>query len=236
MPWDIEEGLRSGGAREAFSSGRYKLAEGIEKGIDPPEELEQGVILAGRVRWIYAPAGKGKTWLWLWLVKRCIERGERALIFDSENGMRLVTERLQALGVGPERVDELLHYYPFPHLSTDDRDAEDYARLLDEIEPALVIFDSLVNFLGDSALAENSNDDLVAWATCYTRPARERGIAVVVLDHVPHEGDHARGASRKRDEVAFSLRLRGVYEGVSMDAWERAVRTVVAATQRRPNA
>ena len=73
---------------------RTLLAEGMERGIEPPEELEPDVILRGRVHWVYGPAGLGKTWLWLWLVKRCIERGERVLVFDAENGHRIVSERL----------------------------------------------------------------------------------------------------------------------------------------------
>ena len=65
-----------------------------------------------------------------------------------------------------------------------------------------------MNFLSSSGLEENSNDDLVKWSTVYTRPAREQGIAVLVLDHTPHEGDHARGASRKRDEADVMWALR----------------------------
>ena len=105
-------------------------------------------------------------------------------------------------------IDELLHYHAFPHLSTAHEVAQEYRVLLDEIRPGLVVFDSLVNFLGSAGLEENSNDDLIKWATVYTRPARERDIACLVLDHTPHEGDHARGASRKRDEADVMWALR----------------------------
>ncbi len=182
-------------------AGRVKLAKGIEEGVDPPEELEQGVLLKGRVHSIYAASGAGKTWVVLWLVKRCLERGEKVVFFDAENGHRIVSERLIALGVETKRLDELLHYYPFPNLTLDPEHVASYKTLLDELKPALVIFDSLVNFLGSAGLEENSNDDIVKWATRYTRPARERDVTVVVLDHVPHESGHARGASRKKDEV-----------------------------------
>jgi hypothetical protein len=203
-----EAGKGSSSEARGLLGTRTLLAEGMVKGIEPPEELERGVILRGRVHWVYAPAGLGKTWLWLWLVKRCIERGERVLVFDAENGPRIAAERLEALGVPTERIDELLHYHAFPHLSTEREVAEEYLALLDEIRPALIVFDSLVNFLGSAGLEENSNDDLIRWATVYTRPAREREIACLVLDHTPHDGDHARGASRKRDEadVMFALR------------------------------
>jgi hypothetical protein len=144
----------------------------------------------------------------LWLIKRCLERSEKVVFFDAENGKRIVSERLAALGTSTKRLDELLHYYPFPNLTLDPSHVDSYKALLGEVEPELVIFDSLVNFLGSAGLEENSNDDIVKWATRYTRPAREMGVTVVVLDHVPHEGPHARGASRKKDEVDVMWALK----------------------------
>jgi AAA domain len=206
IPEKFEQAITGG--RGPLMAGRVLLREGMERGVEPPEELEPGVFLRGRVHWIYAPAGVGKSWLALWAIKRCLDRRQPVAYFDAENGHRIVSERMATLGVDPERVDDLLHYFPFPHLSTEAHIAADYQVLLDEGKPALVVFDSLVNFLSSAGLEENSNDDLVKWATAFTRPARERDIAVVVLDHVPHEGDHARGASRKRDEADVMWALR----------------------------
>ena len=67
-------------------SGRVKLAQGIEGGIDPPEELEPGILLRGRVHSIYAASGTGKTWLVLWFILRCLERGLKIVLCDAENG------------------------------------------------------------------------------------------------------------------------------------------------------
>ena len=54
---------------------------------------------------------------------------------------------------------------------------------------------------------ENSSNDVAKWAVAYTHPARDRGITVLLLDHVPHEGSHARGSTRKKDEVDVMWRL-----------------------------
>jgi hypothetical protein len=198
-----------GGAKKPDGlPGRVKLAKGIEAGIDPPEEFEPGILLKGRVHSIYAAGGIGKTWFVLWVVKRAIERGQKVLLLDAENGHRIISERLAALGVDTARLDELLHYYPFPNLTLDPEHGAAFEALLDEENYDLVVFDSLVNFLGSAGLEENSNDDIVKWATRYTRPAREREITTVVLDHVPHDGKHARGASRKRDEVDVMWELK----------------------------
>src|SRR5215212_4110345 len=188
--------------------GRMLLKDGMEHGIEPPEELEPDVLLAGKLHLIYGPAESGKSWLALWFVKRCLDRGQRVLYFDAENGRRIVSERLVALGVSTERIDELLHYYPFPHLDASSETALDYIALLEDVEPDVAIYDSLAKFLSTSGLEENSNDDFMKFAAAFLAPARERGVACVVLDHVPHEGDHPRGASRKRDEsdVMWSAR------------------------------
>ena len=206
LPRDVEDRLRASTPQPL--AGRALLAKAMEEGIDPPEELERDVILRGRVHWVYAAAGLGKSWLALWLTKRCIERGQRVVYFDAENGQRTVSERLGALGVSTEGLDELLHYYPFPYLTTEPELVGAYQAMLDEVRPDLIVFDSLVNFLGSTGLEENSNDDLVKWATAFTRPAREREIACLVLDHTPHDGDHARGASRKKDEADVMWALR----------------------------
>jgi hypothetical protein len=215
MPEHLRRELVGGNQDEGGARGRQysiegyvPLAKSIQEGVEPPEELERDILLVGRVHWIYAPAASGKTWLWLWMVKRCIERGERVLVFDSENGERIVAERLGALGVDVNQIDELLLYYPFPYLTTEKEVVADYEALLDDFQPSLVVFDALVSFLGSAGLDESSNPDLVAWAACYTAPARKRDMAVVVFDHVPHEGDHARGASRKRDEADVMWALK----------------------------
>lgn len=205
---EMLEDARPTGNGDSEASGRVLLGRGMEDGIEPPEEQEPDVLLRGKVHSIYAAPGTGKTFLSLWLVARAIERGERTLFLDSENGPRIVSERLADLGVNPTKVDEHLFYYPYPSLTLAADDRRRYEALLDRVQPDLVVFDSWLNSLAASGLDENSSNDVAQWATGYMRRARERGITVVVLDHVPHEGDHSRGSTRKKDEVDVMWRLR----------------------------
>ncbi len=82
-----------------------------------------------------------------------------------------------------------------------------YAAMLDQVRPDLVVFDSWINFLASAGMDENSSNDVAAWAVAFTHPARDRGIASLLLDHIPHEGGHARGSTRKKDEVDVMWRL-----------------------------
>lgn len=188
-------------------AGRVLLSEGMRKGIDPPAVLEPGVHLQGKAHIIYAAAGKGKTMLALWLIKNAIERGENVILFDRENGARTISERLVDLALDPDKVDEQLYYYPDPTLPLTPAAKRAYEVLLDTAKPSLVVFDSFINFLAMAGLSENENTDVAKWATIYAHPARSRDVTTVILDHVPHDGSHARGATRKKDEVDVMWRL-----------------------------
>ncbi len=187
---------------------RVFLGPTIEEGVEPPDELERGILLRGRVHQIFSGAGMGKSWLALWLVLGAIERDERVLYLDMENGPRIVSERLNALGADADTVDDLLTYLSYPSLTMHSRDRDDYEALLDEVQPDLIVFDSWVGFLGAAGLEENSNDDVTKWSVAYAHPARNREMTVVILDHVPHEAKRSRGASRKKDEADVQWRLQ----------------------------
>lgn len=185
---------------------RVLLGQDIRDGIEPPEELVPDLLLKGKVHSIYSGAGTGKTFLMLWLVLRVLERDLPVIVVDMENGRRIIAERLKDLGANPEDLDHLLHYYPSPDL-----DPESYALLLEEIDPALVVFDSWINFLAREGYDENSSNDVASWAVSYTHPARKRGCTVLLLDHIPKEGVSSRGSGRKKDEVDVMWALKNPY-------------------------
>jgi predicted ATP-dependent serine protease len=139
-------------------------------------------LLRGKVHSVYAGPGTGKTMFMLWAVKRCIERGQAVAVLDMENGPRIISERLRALGADAQRTDELLHYFLSPNLSMTVDAKTAYVEMLDDVRPALVVFDSWINFLAGAGMDENSSSDVAAWAVAFTHPARDRGIAKAALD------------------------------------------------------
>jgi hypothetical protein len=190
-------------SRAPAIEGRVLLGRAITNGIDPPTELLPDILLAGKAHNIFAPGGVGKTWVLVWIATELIKRGKRVVVFDLENGFRTYAERFEEMGGEPEELDRLLYYYPFPVF-----DPESYAKMLDEVKPDLVMFDSWIGFLAAEGRDENEATDISAWAESYSKPALRRGTAIVVLDHVPHEhDDRERGSRRKRDEVDVAWRL-----------------------------
>jgi len=180
-------------------AGRVDLGAILKDGIDPPDELEPDILLKGKIHHIFGPSESGKTIIALAVIKRRIEAHQYVVVFDAENGTRTIAERLKQMGADPELVSEYLVYLPFPHLTMEAHSRRAFADLLDEIEPVLVVFDSWASFLSSAGLSENENSEVEDWDTAFSKVAKMRSIASVIIDHTPHEHDRSRGAARKRE-------------------------------------
>ncbi len=209
--YDLGEHKKNGGSRSRQSDPRFgnrvMLDEIMREGVEDPEELVEGVLLKGKVHQLYADAGSGKSWTALGLASKVMEQGKTVVYLDKENGPRTMTERLNLLGVEPEKARELFFYYPDPTASGDEGSRHGYEEMLDQDEPDLVIFDSWIGFLSDADLNENESSDIQKWARWYLQPARRRGITTLVLDHVPHGTNRSRGSGRKKEEVDVQWEL-----------------------------
>lgn len=193
-PGEASESVR------ALAFPRADLAGALKAGVEPPEVLVEDNLLRGKVHCVYSVGGTGKTFYAAYLARRVLADGGKVVYFDQENGLRIMAERAEALGITPEMA-ERLYFFPFPTMPLDLEVIEAFEELLDEIEPDLVIFDSWVNHLSMCGLDENSNTDIATWSNAYSSKCRHREIAALILDHVPKDGDTARGAGRKRDYV-----------------------------------
>jgi AAA domain len=187
---------------------RIDLGEPIESGIEPPEMLVAEELYAGRVHCIYSAGGTGKTFKALQLVKRVIDQDKPVLLLDLENGVRIISERLRDLGAEADQVRRNLYYYPFPSMPLSDDACTEFEELLEDIKPALVVIDSWINCISAAGLDENSSTDIARWTDAFPQRARVRGVAVLLLDHVPKEGNTARGSGRKLDYVDAMWELR----------------------------
>lgn len=188
--------------------GRTMLDQVITHGIAEPTQLVDDVLLEGDAHQIFCGPGGGKSWLALWLIKNVMQQDRRAIFFDMENGKRIIADRLRDLGINS--ADEYLHYFYIPSMDVSEGSRGEYAGLLEDVEPSLIVFDSWVGCLGACGLDENSNNDVEQWSTIYVNEAKARGCTVLILDHVPHEGNRSRGATRKKDLVDVQWNLKKV--------------------------
>jgi hypothetical protein len=199
---EIATAIASGtgnGATRVRRFARTLLDEVLRDGVPEPVELVPDVLLKGDAHQIFCGPEQGKTWVALWLISQTIQRKETALFFDMENGKRIVSERLGVLGV--DAADEHLHYFQAPPMDLSGEAKADYTALLEETKPELVVFDSWIGCLAACGMDENSPTNVEEWANTYVHQAKARGCTVVILDHVPHDAQRSRGATRKKDLV-----------------------------------
>ncbi len=191
--------------------GRVKLGERIAGGIQPPEQLVEGLLYRGRLHAINAEPGEGKTITALYAAREVIRKGLPVLCFDAENGPGPIAERLADMGATPEELDEFLHYYSSPEISLGADALEDLRATVEEVRPALVVFDSLADYLALAGLEENAAGDVTRWILAVAQPLKEAGAAVLLLDHVAKSADnrgrYARGSGAKlaKCDVVWSL-------------------------------
>jgi hypothetical protein len=105
-----------------------------------------------------------------------------------------------------DRLDELFHYFNPRTLGVGDDSRQVLEELIEDVEPALVIFDSWVGFLAHAGFSENDNTEVSEWTKKIAYPVRLSGGAVVILDHVSHE-KRQRGAKAKKGEVDVSYEV-----------------------------
>jgi RecA-family ATPase len=159
---------------------------------------------------LYAPGGSGKTIMALWIAMLVMEQGLNVVYVDEENGQLRIAERLQQLGADPDTVAEHFLYADGPGLTLDAGNLAMWEATIEQAEPALVIFDPFADLLALSNLEENSAGDVTKWMKAFAQPVKERGGAILILDHVMKDdgGKYARGSSAKHAKVAAAWKLK----------------------------
>lgn len=201
LPRDFDE--ISSDLRREDSGGSKIPRASLTSDPTPPEELVERLLLRGDVHHLFADADNGKSWIALWLAKQALIKGYKVLYLDYENGPKIIRERLKVhLKVDAHLLEEGTFFYSSaPSLDFTQESLQEYLTILKDFAPDLIIWDSWAPALGSCGVDESSNFDLAKWSGIFLTPARNEEITTVILDHVPHGGDRARGASRKRDFV-----------------------------------
>lgn len=185
-----------------------------QQAFTAPEEIEwyvPGFLAAGRGHGLYSAPGLGKSLFTLDLAATLsaglptlgypAREPIRVLYLDQENGVQAdVVPRLRSMGIDYPDLDNFF-YATFPELMKMDspKGGEQFSSVLDELEPDLVILDTVARFVDGK---ENDNS---TWNDFYNNagiPLKSRGIAYIRLDHVgKDESSGPRGGSAKMGDV-----------------------------------
>lgn len=170
-------------------------------------------ILAGR-------GGEGKSWLTLALACGVARGGNaagigctkgRAILFDAENGAKLIGRRLRAAQVGADLDVQPVEVGGLSFA----KDAAWFRQIIDEYKPQLVIFDSLRVL--SSGAKEDDSGEMEPIVTRLKQLARDTGCAIILVHHRgKSESSDYRGSSVILDQgdLLFTLgRVSGDPEG-----------------------
>jgi AAA domain len=188
------------------------LGKVLADGIPLPTFLADGYLYAGQLHFIAGPPDSGKSTIALWCALLELRAGRPVLLLDEESGRESVAEKLRDLGAQPEELARL-HYAEFPSRTWDANDLAALTQLVEEVQPGLIIFDSMAAFMARAGLEENDAKDVTTFTNEVMLPlARKHRAAVVYLDHVTKDGNggrYARGSGAKLAsvDVAYTLDL-----------------------------
>ena len=182
----------------------------MTEGIEPPPMLIDGILYEGMIHAWHGEPGAGKTLLALWAALKVMQGGRKPVLYlDEEGSAQTVAERMEGMGADPQTLDDLFHYYQSPGVTLSEESVGAMLVTAREIRPALVVFDSWVDFLALNSLNENDSVDVTRWVLTMAYPLRKLGAAILLLDHVSKDGSGkgGRGSSAKLAKLDAGYKL-----------------------------
>jgi hypothetical protein len=235
------EGGPGGGPPLAHSDRYHGRIIDVQAALAEPDEALpwrcNGFAADGYLTVVAGRGGEGKSWLTLAL--GCgVARGARvagidcnqgrALLFDAENGRRLIARRLRAAQVGPDLAVQPVDAGGL-HVV---RDIDWFRDVIEREAANLVVFDSLRVL--SSGVKENDSDAMEPIITALKLLARETGAAIVLVHHRGRsEFSDFRGSSVILDQTDLLFTLARV-SGDPDGRHRRKVSTVKCRIDEEP--
>jgi hypothetical protein len=172
-------------------------------------DMPLGIFYRGKINEIHAESEAGKSWLACIVAVQEMRAGRHVAYIDFEDDAGSIARRMLLLGATREQLAQHLRYYS-PTGPANDA-AQEEIRDLVAIGGSLAIFDGLTESLALEGLDGMRGEDIAAWHARMTKAFAAGGWAVVVLDHVPHNGENSIGSQHKRSAVtgvSYLLRPR----------------------------
>lgn len=177
----------------------------------------QPLIYAGKMHVFQGEPSTGKTWLALLAVLEVLGIGGSAIYIDFEDTAKGILGRLLAIGAEPAHVRERFAYVQ-PSGGFGPAEKLELGRMLDRLNPDLVVIDGVAEALARDGLSEDRASEVVGWIERLPRWISRTGAAVVMLDHLvkarEEQGRYARGSGAKLaavDGAAYLVRLSSAF-------------------------
>lgn len=172
------------------------------------------LLYPGKMHVFQAEPSSGKTWIALIAVLEVLNLGGAVIYLDYEDTATGLVNRLLTLGASTKAIAERFHYgQPIGRHGPAER--VHLARLLDSLNPDLVVIDGVGEALSREGLSEDKAEDVLRWMDLLPRPITRTGAAVLMLDHVAKDpegrGRWARGSGAKLgaiDGASYQIKVK----------------------------
>lgn len=162
------------------------------------------LLYAGKIHCLQAEPSSGKSWIAALAIAEVLELGGHAVCMDHEDTAVGWLGRLLAIGCKPAAIAARFHYLQ-PVGAHGPVERAQLNRLLDDVNPDLVIIDGVGESLSRNGLSEDKADDILKWSDMLPRPIAATGATVLMIDHVAKDpeqrGRWARGSGAKLGAV-----------------------------------
>lgn len=203
-------------ARERAASWRVIRASDVPS-VEPasPTILDFGgdrpVFYPDALNWLYGSSDSLKTWIALKAVVSVLAEGGSALVIEYEMTPEQIVQRLTNLGASPEQL--MRCGVARPDTGETDAGRELLVSTMAAVgEPSVLVIDSCGAAMSRAGLDSNRAGDVEQWVHDLPRWAVVQwpNVAVLVVDHTPHEARHATGSKRKGDtaDAMFFVKKR----------------------------
>ena len=185
--------------------------------LEPPPSIlarNDGACLlyAGKIHWFAGEPEAAKGWLALAAAAERIRDGEHVLWADFEDEARTPVGRLLVLELDPAAIVERFHYLR-PDEPLTDAGLAEVERVLEEHRPSLGVIDGMTDALALHGIDLRDNTEVATWMRGLPMILRDRGMAVVIIDHVTKDsesrGRWSIGAQHKlaKTDVQYHLKV-----------------------------
>ena len=173
----------------------------------------QGIFYTGRINGVFGPSGEGKSWIALEVAAYRMLRGEAIFWLDWEDEAVGAISRLIDLGV-PEDVIGERFIHVKPRSGWNDGARALLARLVVERGVTTAVVDSTGEAMAMDGVKPNEDDETARWFQVFPGWLTDRGVTVLLIDHVPKNADGRAdpiGSQRKKAAVTgMSISLEQV--------------------------
>jgi hypothetical protein len=166
--------------------------------------MSDAMVYAGRINALNGEPGGGKTWVALHTCAEAMRAGHNVVYIDLEDHPGSTVARLKALGCTREEVTQQMHYIrPTGPLMPESMECLE--QRIREHSIALVVIDSIGELMALQDVKPNDDDAVAKLYRGVLRHLADMGPAVLLLDHVPKNNEHAPlyaiGSQRKKAAI-----------------------------------